>query len=174
MVTHPISEPLALKSDECGSTNKEMTRRSKICSFKDSAIRAEQRGELSRSSKMWYRYHMKQHRSNQRRIEHCLEIVDDVSTTTEIPDSPIVRSHASLPDLQEYLQLLVGDAIPTASFQQVLGQVRTAYTAPNDWLDTSLNVQTARSSGELRDYDWNLLLIWMNICISDTDYKRLF
>jgi hypothetical protein len=82
-------------------------------------------------------------------MEQRLGTADDVSTTKEIPDSIIVVSHASLPELQEYLQVSVGDVIPTESFQQVLGQVRTAYTAPNDWSDTSLNVQTARSSGEL-------------------------
>jgi len=36
-------------------------------------------------------------------------------------------------------------------------QVRTAYTAPNDWSDNSVNVQASRGSGELLDYDWNLL-----------------
>jgi hypothetical protein len=157
LVTHPISEPLALESDGCEPINKTKTRRSKIRSFKDSSIQAEQRGALSQASEMWYRYHMKQHRSNQKRIEQRLGIVDDISTTTEIPDSPIVGSHVPLTELQECLQLSVGDAIPTESFQQVLGQVRTAYAAPNDWSDTSLNAQTARISGDLRDYDWNLL-----------------
>jgi hypothetical protein len=104
---------------------------------------------------MWYRYHTKQHRYNQRRMEQRLEIVDDTSTTTEMPDSPIVGSHASLSELQEYLQVSIADAIPIESFQQVIMQVRTAYTAPNDWSDTSLNVQTARGAGELLDYDWN-------------------
>jgi hypothetical protein len=36
LVTHPISEPLSFKSDDCGLTNNEMKRRQKICSFKDS------------------------------------------------------------------------------------------------------------------------------------------
>jgi hypothetical protein len=97
---------------------------------------------------MWYRYHIKKHRSNQRRMEQHLEIIGDVFTTTETPNPPIIGSHVvPIQGLQEYLQLLVGDAIPTESFQQVLGEVRTAYAAPNDWLDTPLNVQTAKISG---------------------------
>jgi hypothetical protein len=116
---------------------------------------------------------MKQHRSNQRRMEQRLEIVDNTSTTTEMSDSPIVGSHASLSELQEYLQVSFGDAIPIESFQQVIMQVQTAYTTPNDWSDTSLNVQTARGSSELLDYYWNLLHMDNN-CICSTDYKRLY
>jgi hypothetical protein len=75
-------------------------------------------------------------------MEQRLGIVVDISTTKEIPDSPIVGSHVPLPEFLEYLQLSVDDAIPTESFQQVLCQVRTAYAAPNDWSDTSVNVQS--------------------------------
>ena len=100
---------------------------------------------------------MKQHRSNQKRIEQRIGMAENDSTPTEETALPIEGAHVPLAELHDYLQISVGDFITTESFQQVLQQVRAAYAAPNDWTDSSVNVQAALTSGDLRDYDWNLL-----------------
>jgi hypothetical protein len=154
LVTHPMSVPLQLQAEERNATNK---RRRMIRSLKDSALRAERRGELARSAEIWYRYHMKQHRSNQKRIEQRIGADDQESLTSEEPALPIAGTHVSLAELHDYLRISVDDFITTESFEQVLQQVRTAYAAPNDWTDSSANVQAALTSGNLCDYDWKLI-----------------
>ena len=77
LITRPISAPLRLHTEETNATN---ARRRVIRSLKYSALRAEHRGKLSRSAEIWYRYHMKQHRFNQKRVEQRIEI-DEHDTT---------------------------------------------------------------------------------------------
>ena len=114
LITRPISAPLQLQTEETNATN---TCRRVIRSLKDSALRAEHRGELARSAEIWYRYHMKQHRSNQKRIEQRIGIDDQDSHPAEEPALPIAGTHVSLAELHDYLRISVDDFITTESFE---------------------------------------------------------
>ena len=123
--------------------------RPRLHGLRDGCLRASRNGKHREAERLWTQYYKNQSATNQRKLDRFLKDIQITNATTEFM--------ATQQQLIKFITDKCRAIMPASRLRILLQEIRQVYERPNDWTDSSEQIQLARSRGELLDYDAGLI-----------------